>query len=110
MQMDTNIAQVVRPLFRADHVGSLLRPQQLKDAFRDIYLGRLQKSEFTAIQDKCIQDAVKLQEEAGLQSITDGEFRRGSWFLGFVEAVDGLTTKDALFDFHDAKGGKAAFQ
>jgi 5-methyltetrahydropteroyltriglutamate--homocysteine methyltransferase len=51
-----------------------------------------------------------MQEEVGLQSITDGEFRRGSWFLGFVEAVEGLTTRDALFDFHDAEGGRATFQ
>ena len=46
-----------------------------------------------------------MQEEVGLQSITDGEFRRGSWFFGFVQAVDGLTTKDSLFDFHDDAGG-----
>ena len=46
----------------------------------------------------------------GLQSITDGEFRRGSWFFGFVQAVDGLTTKDSLFDFHDASGDHATFQ
>ena len=42
-----------------------------------------------------------MQEYVGLQSITDGEFRRGSWFYGFVQAVDGLTTKDSLFPFHD---------
>jgi 5-methyltetrahydropteroyltriglutamate--homocysteine methyltransferase len=51
-----------------------------------------------------------LQEEVGLQSITDGEFRRGSWFLGFVEAIEGLTTKDAPFQFHDSAGGSATFQ
>ena len=51
-----------------------------------------------------------MQEEVGLQSITDGEFRRGSWFFGFVQAVDGLTTKDSLFDFRDSAGGHATFQ
>jgi 5-methyltetrahydropteroyltriglutamate--homocysteine methyltransferase len=98
------------PRFRADHVGSLLRPQELKDAFRDFYCGKIDQAAFGEIQDRAIRDAVVLQEEVGLQSITDGEFRRGSWFLGFVEAVDGLTTKDALFDFHDAEGGRAKFQ
>jgi 5-methyltetrahydropteroyltriglutamate--homocysteine methyltransferase len=98
------------PPFRADHVGSLLRPQKLKDAFRDFYSGRLDAGRFNDIQNECIVDAVAMQKEVGLKSITDGEYRRGSWFLGFVEAVEGLTTKDALFDFHDAQGGVAKFQ
>ena len=51
-----------------------------------------------------------MQEEVGLQSITDGEFRRGSWFLGFVEAVEGLGVTDAPFEFHDGAGGTARFQ
>jgi 5-methyltetrahydropteroyltriglutamate--homocysteine methyltransferase len=96
------------PPFRADHVGSLLRPQALKDAFRDYHGGRIGAQEFRAIQDRAIREAVALQEEVGLQSISDGEFRRGSWFLGLVEAVEGLTTKDAPFDFHG--GGHAKFQ
>jgi 5-methyltetrahydropteroyltriglutamate--homocysteine methyltransferase len=98
------------PPFRADHVGSLLRPQKLKDAFRDFYSGRLDANRFKNIQDECIVEAVAMQKDIGLKSITDGEFRRGSWFLGFVDAVEGLTTKDALFDFHDAEGGVAKFQ
>ena len=52
----------------------------------------------------------RMQEEVGLQSITDGEFRRGSWFAGFVDAVEGLTTRDAPFDFRDSAGGTAKFQ
>src|SRR6187549_920061 len=98
------------PPFRADHVGSMLRPQELKNAFRDAHLGKIDDAKFHAIQDRCILDAIKLQEEAGLQSITDGEFRRGSWFFGFVQAVQGLTTKDALFTFHDESGGSVLFQ
>jgi 5-methyltetrahydropteroyltriglutamate--homocysteine methyltransferase len=98
------------PPFRADHVGSLLRPQELKNAFRDAHLGKIDAATFLEIQDRCIHDAIKLQEDAGLQSITDGEFRRGSWFYGFVQAVDGLTTKDSLFTFHDASGGNVVFQ
>jgi 5-methyltetrahydropteroyltriglutamate--homocysteine methyltransferase len=99
-----------RPPFRAEHVGSLLRPQELKDAFRDFHGGRIEAGKFHEIQDRCIRQAVALQEEVGLQSITDGEFRRGSWFLGFVEAIEGLTTKDAPFQFHDGAGGSAKFQ
>jgi methionine synthase II (cobalamin-independent) len=96
------------PPFRADHVGSLLRPQVLKDAFRNYHGGRIGTDAFREIQDRAIREAVALQEEVGLQAITDGEFRRGSWFLGFVEAVEGLTTKPAPFDFHG--GGQAKFQ
>jgi 5-methyltetrahydropteroyltriglutamate--homocysteine methyltransferase len=99
-----------KPLFRADHVGSLLRPRALKAAFGDFHKGAIDAPTFRDIQDRCIREAVALQEEVGLQSITDGEFRRGSWFLGFIEAVEGLTTQDALFDFHDAAGGHATFQ
>ena len=95
------------PPFHADHVGSLLRPQPLKDAFRDVHSGRIDQNAFRTIQDGCIRDAVAMQHEAGLQSITDGEFRRGSWFLGFVEAVEGLGVTDAPFEFHDAAGGRA---
>ncbi len=96
------------PPFRADHVGSLLRPQALKDAFRDHHAGKLTDEEFRAIQDRCIREAVTMQEQVGLQSITDGEFRRGSWFLGFVDAIEGLTTRNAPFDFRG--GGQARFQ
>jgi 5-methyltetrahydropteroyltriglutamate--homocysteine methyltransferase len=98
------------PPFRADHVGSLLRPRELKDAFRDFHGGRIDKDAFRAIQDRCIRAAVAMQEEVGLQSITDGEFRRGSWFLGFVEAIEGLTTREAAFDFRDSAGGSAKFE
>jgi 5-methyltetrahydropteroyltriglutamate--homocysteine methyltransferase len=96
------------PPFRADHVGSLLRPQALKDASRGHHAGTLTDDAFRAVQDRCIREAVAMQEQVGLQSITDGEFRRGSWFLGFVEAIEGLTTRDAPFDFHG--GGQSKFQ
>jgi 5-methyltetrahydropteroyltriglutamate--homocysteine methyltransferase len=98
------------PPFRAEHVGSLLRPNELKNAFRDAAQGRIDAKQFAEIQDRCIRDAIAMQESVGLSSITDGEFRRGSWFYGFVQAVDGLTTRDSIFDFHDARGGRATFQ
>jgi 5-methyltetrahydropteroyltriglutamate--homocysteine methyltransferase len=98
------------PPFRAEHVGSLLRPNELKTAFRDAAQGGINPKQFAEIQDRAIRDAIAMQESVGLNSITDGEFRRGSWFYGFVQAVDGLTTKDSIFDFHDAAGGRATFQ
>ena len=98
------------PMFRADHVGSLLRPQELKNAFRDISRGVITQDQFAEIMDRSIRDAIHMQADAGLKSITDGEFRRGSWFYGFVQAVDGLTVKDSLFDFRDSSGGHATFQ
>jgi len=98
------------PMFRADHVGSLLRPQDLKDAFREAHQGKITDAQLEEVKARCIRDAINLQEDAGLQSITDGEFRRGSWFFGFVQAVDGLTTRDSLFDFRDSTGGHATFQ
>jgi 5-methyltetrahydropteroyltriglutamate--homocysteine methyltransferase len=97
-----------RPPFRAEHVGSLLRPQALKDAFRRVEGGTIDGAEFCEIQERSIREAVALQEDVGLRSITDGEFRRGSWFLGFVNAVEGLTTRNAPFDFHG--GGQSKFQ
>ena len=75
------------PPFRADHVGSLLRPQELKDAFREASQGKIDEKELSDMKDRAIRDAIRMQESVGLQSITDGEFRRGSWFSGFVQAV-----------------------
>lgn len=98
------------PRFRADHVGSLLRPQELKNAFRDASQKKISAAALDEIKDRCIRDAIRMQEDAGLQSITDGEFRRGSWFFGFVQAVKGLTTKDSIFDFRDDHGGHTTFQ
>jgi len=90
----------VAPPFRAEHVGSLLRPRALKDAHRDLRDGRVTPDGIRAVEDRCVGDAVKLQEDLGFEVITDGEFRRGSWFLGFVEAVDGLGLEKARFRFH----------
>jgi 5-methyltetrahydropteroyltriglutamate--homocysteine methyltransferase len=99
-----------QPPFRADHVGSLLRPQALKDAFRDAHRGRLDATALREILEQAIREAVALQESVGLEAITDGEFRRGSWFLGFIQAVEGLTTREARFAFDDGTGHQASWQ
>jgi 5-methyltetrahydropteroyltriglutamate--homocysteine methyltransferase len=99
----------VSPPFRADHVGSLLRPRPLKDAFRRHEAGELDAEGLRAAQDAAIRSVVALQEEAGLHSITDGEFRR-PWYYGhFVEAVDGLDIGPAKFEFRDATGDRVSF-
>jgi len=76
--------QRTKPPFRADHVGSLLRPAALKVARE-----RHAKSEITAaalrqVEDRAIEDIIKKQESVGLQSISDGEFRRSWWHLDFL--------------------------
>jgi 5-methyltetrahydropteroyltriglutamate--homocysteine methyltransferase len=95
------MADTARPTlpFRAEHVGSLLRPRALTNAFRARREGQIDDQGLEAVMADSIREAVALQEAVGLQSITDGEFRRGSWFLGFVDAVDGLTVKESLFAF-----------
>ena len=72
---------MTRPPFHADHVGSLLRPPELRDARAKAKAGALDADELRAIEDRAIARAVKRQEEIGLQPITDGEFRRDYWHL-----------------------------
>ncbi len=97
------------PPFRADHVGSLLRPKALSEAFKAHRDGVIGDAAFSAAQDRAIGDVVALQEAAGLQSITDGEFRRPSYWARFVERVAGLEVREALFRFHDEHGHEQAF-
>jgi 5-methyltetrahydropteroyltriglutamate--homocysteine methyltransferase len=98
-----------RPPFRADHVGSLLRPQVLRQAFRDHMGGRLDDAAFARLQDDCIRDVVTMQEEVGLRVVTDGEFRRGSYWGRFVERIDGFSIKPAVFKFRDDQGHQVDF-
>ncbi len=73
------------PPFRADHVGSLLRPPKLLDARAARKRGEITAEQLRAAEDEAIREAVKLQEDVGLQSATDGEFRRNSWHIDFLE-------------------------
>jgi 5-methyltetrahydropteroyltriglutamate--homocysteine methyltransferase len=72
------------PPFRADHVGSLLRPAALKEAREKHAKGEIGAAELEAIEDREIERIIKKQEEVGLCSITDGEFRRSWWHLDFL--------------------------
>jgi 5-methyltetrahydropteroyltriglutamate--homocysteine methyltransferase len=82
--------QRTKPPFRADHVGSLLRPAALKAARERHAKGEIGADELKAVEDREIKDVVKKQEAAGLQSITDGEFRRSWWHLDFLWGLDGV--------------------
>jgi 5-methyltetrahydropteroyltriglutamate--homocysteine methyltransferase len=79
-----------KPPFRADHVGSLLRPAALKKAREQRAKGDIPAIELKAIEDREIERAIKKQEDVGLQSITDGEFRRSWWHLDFLWGLDGI--------------------
>lgn len=76
--------QSLRPPFRADHVGSLLRPPQLHAARAARKAGEIDASELRRVEDQAIRDAVKLQEDLGFQAVTDGEFRRAYWHIDFL--------------------------
>ncbi len=80
-----------KPPFRADHVGSLLRPPELLEAREDFAQDRISSGELRAVEDETIREAVKMQEEVGLQSATDGEFRRASWHMDFIYQLDGIS-------------------
>jgi 5-methyltetrahydropteroyltriglutamate--homocysteine methyltransferase len=78
-----------KPPFRADHVGSLLRPPALKEARARRQRGEIGADELKTIEDREVEHAIKKQEEVGLQSVTDGEFRRSWWHLDFLWGLDG---------------------
>jgi 5-methyltetrahydropteroyltriglutamate--homocysteine methyltransferase len=79
-----------RPPFRADHVGSLLRTSALKQARARREQDEISTAELQAIEDREIEAVIRQQEAIGLQSITDGEFRRAFWHIDFLERLDGV--------------------
>jgi 5-methyltetrahydropteroyltriglutamate--homocysteine methyltransferase len=86
-----------RPPFRADHVGSLLRPERLLEARARHARGEGRSDELRAVEDECIAEAVRRQEDVGLQGITDGEFRRTFFHVDFLERLDGVTVVEGDF-------------
>jgi 5-methyltetrahydropteroyltriglutamate--homocysteine methyltransferase len=82
------------PPFRADHVGSLLRPARLLQAREEFAAGKLSAEDLHAIEDEAIAEVVRRQEEIGLESATDGEFRRASWHMDFIYQLGGVTQAD----------------
>jgi 5-methyltetrahydropteroyltriglutamate--homocysteine methyltransferase len=94
------------PPFRADHVGSLLRPQVLLQARQDFAADRISADALRGIEDEAIRDVVKLQEDVGLKSATDGEFRRASWHMDFIYQLGGISKSPGNLSvkFHNAEG------
>ena len=79
-----------QPPFRADHVGSLLRPPQLLRAREEFDQGKIDAEQLRSVEDDAIRHVVKMQRDVGLQSATDGEFRRSSWHMDFIYQLGGI--------------------
>jgi 5-methyltetrahydropteroyltriglutamate--homocysteine methyltransferase len=84
--------RAMKPPYRADQVGSLLRPAELANARKQWKQGALSAEQLKEIEDRAIREVVRKQEEIGLQAVTDGEFRRDWWHLDFLEQLDGVKT------------------
>ena len=98
-------------VIRSDVVGSLLRPEPLKEARRRWEAGELGAAAFKQIEDRAVDDAIRLQEEAGLDVVTDGELRRYAFFGHLIEALDGFDKLGGwAIPFHDDHGGELVFK
>jgi 5-methyltetrahydropteroyltriglutamate--homocysteine methyltransferase len=94
-----------KPPFRADHVGSLLRPKHLLDARSKFDSGQISATELRRIEDDAIRHVVRRQEDVGLKSVTDGEFRRRSWHMDFICRIGGVASAGTqLRPFHNEMG------
>jgi 5-methyltetrahydropteroyltriglutamate--homocysteine methyltransferase len=98
-----------QPPFRADHIGSLLRPPKLRQAFREHAAKKLSDADFAGILDEAIRDAIAMQEDVGLSVVTDGEFRRASYWSRFVERIGGFVIRPAEFKFRNDEGHELEF-
>src|SRR5882672_5953159 len=99
----------LQPPFRADHVGSLLRPPELKQARADHKNRKISFEELRRIEDKSIRSAIALQEAAGLQAVTDGEFRRAFWHVDFLAGFEGIAATQGQYalKFHGEGGAES---
>src|ERR1700754_1259737 len=95
-----------QPPFRAEHVGSLLRPAALTDARRKHKAREISDAQLREAEDLAIREIVRMQEDVGLQAVTDGELRRGSWHMDFLYQLGGVTrVQDNLkVQFHNDAG------
>jgi len=99
----------MKPPFRADHVGSLLRPPELKQAREDFKAGKISRQSLAESENKSIRKAVAMQEAAGLQSVTDGEFRRAFWHVDFLTGFEGIVATQGQYalKFHGEGGAES---
>jgi len=98
-----------KPPFRADQVGSLLRPPELKEARERFKAGKISRAELKGVEDAAIRKVVTLQEAAGLQAVTDGEFRRAFWHVDFLTGFDGIVATQGQYalKFHGEGGAES---
>ncbi len=101
-----SMSEAQTPPFRADHVGSLLRPKDLLRAREEARAGHLATAALRQIEDAAIRDAARMQAGLGLRGVTDGEFRRGSWHMDFLYQFGGVSKIQDTVDiqFHNEKG------
>ncbi len=94
------------PPFRADHVGSLLRPPEVLQAREEFAEGRISAGELHEVEDGAIRKVVRMQEDVGLRSATDGEFRRASWHMDFICRLGGIdrASENVTVQFHNDEG------
>ncbi|HYV62170.1 MAG TPA: cobalamin-independent methionine synthase II family protein, partial [Bryobacteraceae bacterium] len=95
----------MKPRDRADHVGSLLRPPELLQARAASAEGKLAQDDLREIEDRAILDALEKQSATGLDRVTDGEFRRGSWLTDMADAVEGFVRDRVVLDWKGPGGG-----
>jgi 5-methyltetrahydropteroyltriglutamate--homocysteine methyltransferase len=106
MTSQTTGTGLAKPPYRADHVGSLLRPESVKEARRKFYDEKsIDAAELAAVEDEAIRDAIRMQEEVGLLAVTDGEIRRSFWHYDFMGELTGFTLdqRDEGVQFHGVK-------
>ena len=106
------MAQRTKPPFRADHVGSLIRPPELREARQGFLDGRITAPDLRAIEDRCIRDVIALQQRVGLQAVTNaGEFRRASFREVLFDSMEGFSKErsetDFSFDYADGSSRRA---
>src|SRR5262249_32104614 len=96
------------PPFRAEHIGSFVRPESLLNTARARKAGTITDDALTQAADQAITDIVRFQESLGMASVTDGAVRRRSWSAGFIDAVDGFGLREGTIEFRTQAAGKGA--
>src|SRR5579862_8837017 len=104
IRMEETLLSQIKPPFRAEHIGSLLRPKALLDQRAKFARGEIDQATLTKAEDQAIKDALALQERVGLKFATDGEFRRRSYHSFFYRQLGDLSIDTVGGE--DAKGGE----
>ena len=103
------MAAAKRPPFKADVVGSLLRPDKIHDARAKMAAGQMTREQVWEIESSCVAEAVAIQKGAGLKAATDGEFHRRHWFMDFIERIDGVGFAGGLPTRFQTESGSIEF-